>query len=558
MLSFALSQRYEPGSSLYPALASWWRFLLESPVPRRCVVLEPAAASLAGTLASLPRDTAVERRPPSDSPAALARALADADLALVGHFRLDEAASRPALDEAVRGMVTRGGAVLFEAGWEASEPVRSLTGGGLIGLLAAEPDRSEAVPAGEPRASAWALPPEADPGRRRRARMVLSGLRRLAGRPAAERAEQPPLRPAPLADATAAAGGPLLVAPSATLPAGRLPGYLVAAAERAGHHLDGARWTILPPRGYINQKVVFTISPREGAPLVVKVTQDPVANPKLENELACLGALEKHAVLADGRAPRPLFRANVQGLALVGETVVGGVSFRSRARPERGCPVTAAAVATLNELALGTARRESGGGAALGAALGTLLERYAAVDGGRADTVRSLTRVFAPLTAAGDAVPAVFLHGDPTTFNMLVGAGGGVGLVDWENAEPAGPPLWDVVYFASAWAQWRLAGSRRRVTPARLLSRLLDPATPEGALAHDASAAQRRAFELDDELTGALVAGFWLYMAVREAPRMRPGTTRRGFYARLLERLTTDREALVRTAALGAAARTRS
>jgi aminoglycoside phosphotransferase len=62
-------------------------------------------------------------------------------------------------------------------------------------------------------------------------------------------------------------------------------------------------------------------------------------------------------------------------------------------------------------------------------------------------------------------VPAVFEHGDLSPPNVLRLPGGGVGVLDWELAEPRGLPAGDLFFFLTwvAWARDRATSSQARV-----------------------------------------------------------------------------------------------
>src|SRR4051812_12023658 len=53
----------------------------------------------------------------------------------------------------------------------------------------------------------------------------------------------------------------------------------------------------------------------------------------------------------------------------------------------------------------------------------------------------------ADLVAATAAVPAVLVHNDVGTWNVVTDGRGGFGVIDWESAAEHGLPLWDLTYF---------------------------------------------------------------------------------------------------------------
>jgi hypothetical protein len=314
-----------------------------------------------------------------------------------------------------------------------------------------------------------------------------------------------------------------------------LPEYVRAVARTCGHQLDDATWALAPPRGYRSQKVVFHLRERRE---IVKVTQDPRFNPRLGNEYAALRALETRPLSDPAIAPKPLFAGHHAGLLVVGESRLDGVPFRTRSVGSATCPVARAALDTLVELA-----RVGGPGSGSEAAdaLASLLEQYRRIHQPPPTQVRFLEDQIGRVAEAGSDFACAYAHGDPTTLNILVADGGRIGLVDWENAEPEGMPLWDLLHFVHAYAAWcvRLAG--RRWTPA-VAHATLFRASPFHELLAGAIARYRAVCRLDSELVLPLVFTFWIARALREATRRPPAVVADEHCARLLDRLVTAGE----------------
>jgi L-malate glycosyltransferase len=102
-------------------------------------------------------------------------------------------------------------------------------------------------------------------------------------------------------------------------------------------------------------------------------------------------------------------------------------------------------------------------------------------------------RTFQPIPAArplldglGDLPPAVE-HRDCSPWNVLLTPAGDPVLLDWESTDPEGLPGLDLVYFLANCA-FVLDGALERGRTRETYARLLDPATPHGAVAARATA----------------------------------------------------------------------
>jgi hypothetical protein len=98
------------------------------------------------------------------------------------------------------------------------------------------------------------------------------------------------------------------------------------------------------------------------------------------------------------------------------------------------------------------------------------------------------------LDGLGD-LPPVCEHRDCSPWNVLLGPGGEPVLLDWESAEPDGLPGMDLVYFLTNCA-FVLDGAIESGRTRESYSRLLDPATPHGRVAAQATDAYTAALGL--------------------------------------------------------------
>jgi aminoglycoside phosphotransferase (APT) family kinase protein len=140
--------------------------------------------------------------------------------------------------------------------------------------------------------------------------------------------------------------------------------------------------------------------------------------------------------------------------------------------------------------------------------------------------------------ATADALPQVFQHGDPGTWNVLVTGDGRPVFLDWEAFERRGIPLWDAFYFARSHAVTvaRAAGTRDALDAVR--QSWLQDAPPVRELTGHIDEHCAR-IGLARDLVEPLFATCWMHRALKEAARLTPGRLQRGHYASLL-RLSLD------------------
>jgi hypothetical protein len=318
-----------------------------------------------------------------------------------------------------------------------------------------------------------------------------------------------------------------------------IPAYLAAAAREAEASVDECRWSLVAPGDYNSQKVlVFLFDPGEDRPrAVVKMTRDPSFNDRLENEWRALTTLASLPV--GSKLPRPLFRGTHAGLTIVGETAIEGLPLRRVVRDEPASPYAERGLRWLVELAASTASPRASD--EVGTALGTLLELFFATYTVTTEERSFLVDQLATVERLGDSVPTVFQHGDPGAWNALVASDGDLAFLDWEAAEHAGVPFWDLFYFARSMA---VVGSRAAGPPLGT-----DPARRVFLEESELGRQLERAVRALAERTGiplALVEPLfylcWVHRALKEATRRRPDELDRGVYIRLL-RLCIERRA---------------
>lgn len=222
----------------------------------------------------------------------------------------------------------------------------------------------------------------------------------------------------------------------------------------------GASVILLTPRFRASRHVIGLAlrADRDGLAAVVKVPRLPDDDGGIKREGAALasaaaaGVPGVPAVIALRGGPRPM---------LV-ETALDGVVIGSpeiRARPTELCDELEAWTRVLagtpdrtrvpfRQLYAPALARISSQVGVDNVAFGPAAS---AVEEAIPDTItRLVTRTAAILDALGDAeLPVVLEHGDLAPPNLLRLRGGGLGVVDWEVADPGGLPLGDLLFFGA-------------------------------------------------------------------------------------------------------------
>jgi hypothetical protein len=192
----------------------------------------------------------------------------------------------------------------------------------------------------------------------------------------------------------------------------------------------------------------------------------------------------------------------------------------------------------LAQLGLATAH-SAARSADVAAALDDLASRFTALYRLTSAQRTALERRLDLLGSAGRPLPLVLQHGDPGTWNLLVGAAGTPAFLDWEAAERHGMPLWDIFYFARSFAV-TVARARGRTSRLGALRRELLADGPVNRLL--AAGIERHCADigLDRELVESLFVTCWMHRALKEATRLSPARLDAGHYVNLL-RLSLDR-----------------
>jgi hypothetical protein len=217
------------------------------------------------------------------------------------------------------------------------------------------------------------------------------------------------------------------------------PPFLLRAARALGAPAQAEYFLSLGGGDALSRAVFHLFEPREKLPShVLKFTRVPGYSARLERDERGLRLAAQAGPVVAERAAKLLGRFAEEGLEASLETAVAGerlssflTSSRTRAHKletvERVC-------AWLIDVARATAAAPD------------------RLDGFRRRLEGETLPYWRPHGAPPDLlarlapVPAVFLRGDLWSENVLV-EGARFGVVDWEDAEEHGPPLWDLVYF---------------------------------------------------------------------------------------------------------------
>ena len=243
-----------------------------------------------------------------------------------------------------------------------------------------------------------------------------------------------------------------------------VPEYISKMAEKAG--LDLSKYTFgLNARGKYNaNKVIFFLFGKKSRQIeiVLKVTRAPEFNYRLENEFHVLSKLSEGGFVGKETYPGPLFFDYHNKLAVLAIEAVHGNPFRTRTQATANCPVAHSAIQWLLKLGKTSANPDAVTPKDVAKALKQLFETFTDIYKSPKEEVEFLRRQIDTIGNSKIAFPAVFQHGDPGTWNMMVDKGDNIIVIDWEAGEPQGMPLWDIFYFFRTYASWvaRQQGSR--------------------------------------------------------------------------------------------------
>ena len=108
------------------------------------------------------------------------------------------------------------------------------------------------------------------------------------------------------------------------------------------------------------------------------------------------------------------------------------------------------------------------------------------------------------------------MHGDPGMWNFLVAEDGRPGLLDWENADSRGVPLWDLFIFARTFGVFLADAHGVRYTHHTFAQQLLEESALKEVLFHQIRDYRRRV-GFSAGIVDDLFVMCWTQQAVRQA-----------------------------------------
>lgn len=313
------------------------------------------------------------------------------------------------------------------------------------------------------------------------------------------------------------------------------PQYLCDIARGAGINLSGYCWGLSARGEYSSRKVLFFLfdRPKQAPQYVVKMTRAAALNPRLENESRALQLLREKGFGDRETLPQVAFFGHHKQLAIVGETVVEGVPFEQQTAATADCQYAHAAVDWLIDLSAATVDRHAATGLQAAEGLEQLYKRFVDIYQVSDEHQAFLAAQIATIRHFQGPFPTVFQHGDPGTWNVMVTPSGRVGFLDWEAAETAGMPLWDLFYLMRAYGVLvsRRAGTRD-MTKGFAEQYLRD--TPISAMLADATRRACDRIGIVSLLVEPLFYTCWMHRSLKEATRLERSSLERGHYIQLL------------------------
>jgi hypothetical protein len=309
--------------------------------------------------------------------------------------------------------------------------------------------------------------------------------------------------------------------------------YLRDLARSAGMDIGDHTMALSATGPYRTQKVLIPLfAPGAVVPdLIAKITRHPSVNPRLQVELDGLRWLATLGPAIAERVPAVRFSGMHADMLVVGETVLEGGRFHARGAADH--PLAADAVGWLTELGACTATHIDAREAA--AALDDLLDAYIAADGPGRKLGDALRAQVDRIRRSRVPFPVVAQHGDPGTWNLVALPGDRTGILDWENLERRGMPLWDLFYLLRSLG----VGNSPRRPLERRLEHVQRTLLDESELSPFIVAAVRRYCSrvgVADDLVEPLYHLGWMYQALKEVTRLRPGHLGEGHFYALLRR----------------------
>jgi len=264
----------------------------------------------------------------------------------------------------------------------------------------------------------------------------------------------------------------------------------------------------------ISKVVLLGFSEPSAAPaLAVKAPRVDQAMPGIRQEGDVLAALHARTGGVQG-VPRILTRREIDGVPILAETALAGrpleTALTSRNLPTWSMRVTkwltAVAVSrALPDVAQPKKRVDS--------TLSSFVQLFGGVvDPGLLEQTRAVLREIGSL-------PLVPEQRDFGPWNVLVTAGNGLAVLDWESAELDGLPALDLLYFLT-YASLQVDGAQNLERRIAAYRRMLDPGTATGAVRHECLTLYRDMLGISAAQLAPLRLLLWLTHAPSEFRQM--------------------------------------
>jgi aminoglycoside phosphotransferase (APT) family kinase protein len=203
------------------------------------------------------------------------------------------------------------------------------------------------------------------------------------------------------------------------------------------------------PRFRASSHVLFFVFARGSALpiLIAKTPRLPGDHAALEREATNLQMLASSCPQASTAAPRLLAYRDWHGSKLLLQSIVPGRPMSPAVVRRSVDTCTRNVMRWVTDLHFDSRSFSAGSGSvrrSIDGSLGFLRESFSATDELRLMLDGTQERV-EPL--ATQVLPRVFAHGDLSSPNILMDDAGGIGIVDWELADPTGLPASDVFFF---------------------------------------------------------------------------------------------------------------
>jgi hypothetical protein len=248
--------------------------------------------------------------------------------------------------------------------------------------------------------------------------------------------------------------------------------------------------------------------------LLVKFSRAESGELALAHEHEMLQTLERTRPELDG-VPRALFGTRRCGRIGIGETALDGAPLMSQLNRTNHGELAARVTDWLAELA-GTGPPEPRAEWS-DRLIETVLREFESNFGGIVSG-DDVARTREALSLIGD-LPLVVEHRDCSPWNILVGDGGRLGVLDWESSEPRGLPGLDLVYFLT-YSSLVVEDAFALPAARHAYARTRDQSTPTGAVV---AGCERRYVErlgLSSDVLGALRLLCWIVHSRSEYRRL--------------------------------------